>query len=182
MRVAIAVVLVAAAVTSVGTMQAPAVSLSVSVFNRSGARVPGLTAADFQVFEDGIEQQAASISAGPGPVSVAVVLDTSDGMAGLGLELAQRSVEHLVAQLAPDDEVAFISYERGITVAVPWTVRDKFPKLEWGRWKTMPFSEVLQGIYQALGLMNEAKHARTAVLLVSDAEQVGSRVRSSRFR
>ena len=47
------------------------------------------------------------------------MLDTSDGMAGIGLELAQRSVEHLVAQLAPNDEIAFVSYERGSTVAGP---------------------------------------------------------------
>ena len=110
-----------------------------------------------------------------GATRIAVVLDTSDGMAGIGLELAQRSVEHLVAQLAPNDEIAFVSYERGSTVAGPWTARDEFPKLEWSRWKTMPFSEVLQGVYQALGLMNEAKHPRAAVLLISDAEQVGSK-------
>jgi hypothetical protein len=103
------------------------------------------------------------------------VRDTSDRMAGLRLELAHRSVEHLVASLGPDDEVALVTYERGITIAVPWTEPGKVPKLEWGRFNTMPFSEILQGIYQALGLMNEAKHSRRAVLVVSNAEQAASK-------
>ena len=176
MRVVIAAALLAGALTSTAATQPPVVAVTVTVPNRSDKdRAVSLTPGDFRVLEDGVEQPVMSVSAGPGPVSIAVVLDTSDGMAGIGLELAQRSVEHLVAQLTPDDEIAFVTYDRGITVAVPWTVRDKFPRLEWSRWKTMPFSEVLQGIYQALGLMNEAKHARTAVLLVSDAEQVGSK-------
>lgn len=175
MRVVTAALL-AGALTLTAATQPPVVSVTVTVLNRSDKdRAVRLTPGDFRVLEDGIEQPVTSVSAGPAPVNIAVVLDTSDGMAGIGLELAQRSVEHLVAQLAPDDEVAFVTYERGITVAVPWTTRDKFPKLEWSRWKTMPFSDVLQGIYQALGLMNEAKHSRAAVLLISDAEQVGSK-------
>jgi VWFA-related protein len=174
-RLLILAVLLAAQVTA-GDARPPVASVAVSVVNRSGnERVRGLKAADFRVFEDRVEQPVAFISEGPGPVSVAVVLDTSDGMAGLGLELAEGSVHHLVTRLAPDDQIALVTYERGITVAVPWTDAAKFPKLEWDRWKTMPFSEVLQGIYQALGMMNEAKHSRAAVLLISDAEQVGSK-------
>ena len=175
MRVLFGGAMLAALAISPSNAELPVVSVSVSIANRSGDGVRGLTAAEFRVLEDGVEQLVTSVNHGPAPLSIAVVLDTSDGMAGIGLELAQRSVEHLVAQLAPNDEIAFVSYERGSTVAGPWTARDEFPKLEWSRWKTMPFSEVLQGVYQALGLMNEAKHPRAAVLLISDAEQVGSK-------
>ena len=127
------------------------------------------------MFEDGAEQQVASVSEGRAPISVAIVLDSSDSMAGLRLQLAQQSVERVVAALAPEDEIALVTYERGVTVALPWTDRGNVPKLEWARWKTMPFSEILQGIYQALGLMNQAKHARTAVVVVSDADQAASK-------
>lgn len=168
--------IVGALATLTSAAQPLTVSVMVSVTNRSGTeRVRGLTATDFRVFEDGVEQEVASVAEGPGPVSVAVVLDTSDGMAGRRMEMAQRSVESLVAGLAPEDEVALVTHEHGISVAVPWTDPAKFPKLEWARWKTMLSSEVLQGVYQALGLINEAKHARTAVILVSNAEQAASK-------
>src|SRR6188508_2098679 len=126
MRVRIPAALLSGALTLTTATQPPVVSVTVTVLNRSDKdRDVSLTPADFRVLEDGVEQPVMSVSTGPAPVSIAVVLDTSDGMAGIGLELAQRSVEHLVAQLAPDDEVAFVTYERGITVAVPWTTRDK---------------------------------------------------------
>ena len=35
------------------------------------------------------------------------------------------------------------------------------------------------GVYQALGLMNEAKHARRAVLVISNADQAASKMVSA---
>ncbi len=152
------------------------VSVAVSVTSRSGnERVKGLTAADFRIFEDATERSIVSVSEGSVPVSIAIVLDASDSMVGVRQQLAQQAVERLAGALGTDDEISMLTYDGTIKVAVPWTAGGSVPKLEWVRWKTMPSSELLQGIYQAFGQMNEAKNARIAVIAISSAEQAASR-------
>ena len=155
--------------------QPPAVSIPVSVTTSGNAFVPGLTAADFRLLEDGVEQRIESAEAGPGPVSVVIVVDTRDSTAGIGQELAQRSIERMVAALNPDDEIAVISAMGKTFVAVPWSSPKEFPPIDWSRWRTMPNSELLQGVYQGLGLINTAKHPRTAVIAITDSKQVGTK-------
>jgi Ca-activated chloride channel family protein len=157
--------------------QAPTmVSVAVTVVSRSGdAPVTGLTAASFRILEDGREQPLASVTEGPGPISLAIVIDSRDTTAGWRQELAHRAVARLASTLKEEDELALVTYEGKIVIAVPWTSPKEFPIPEWSRWKTMPFSEVFQGVYQALGAMNDAKHARTAVVVISDAEQYASK-------
>jgi hypothetical protein len=155
--------------------QPPAVSVPVSVTTSRNAFVPGLTAADFRLLEDGVEQRLESAEAGPGPVSVVIVVDTRDSTAGIGQELAQRAIERMVAALNPDDQIAVISTMGKTFVAVPWSSPREFPPIDWSRWRTMPFSELLQGVYQGLGLVNDAQHPRAAVIAITDSEQFGSK-------
>ena len=175
-------VLLMLVVAGIAQQAAMPVSVSVTVSHRNGdAPVTGLTAADFRVFEDGREQVVTSATVEPAAMSIAIVVDSSDSMAGFRQQLAQQVVEQLVASLTADDEVAVLSYDGRITVPVPWTRPKEFPRLEWARWKTMPSNEVLQGIYQAFGLVNAAANPRTVILAISDAEQVASPYRLSQF-
>lgn len=147
----------------------------VSVTDGTGSRITGLSAADFTVFEDGREATVASVSGGPGPVSIAVVLDSTDNMTGLPQQLAQQAVERMFAQFAPDDELAVVIYEEGkVAFALSWTPGKSALEMNWGRWKTARFSELLQGINQAVFAMEHAEHPRGAVIAISDGTQVAS--------
>ena len=53
------------------------VTIPVSVLDRDGKYVPNLTKRDFQVYEDGIEQEIADFTLGPGAFNVVLLLDTS---------------------------------------------------------------------------------------------------------
>lgn len=147
----------------------------VSVSDGSGNRAAGLTAADFRVLEDEREATVASVGAGPGPVSVAVVLDSSDTMTGLPQQLARQAVERLFAQFAPEDELAVVLYEEGkVAFALSWTPGSQVLEMPWQRWKTARFSELLQGVNQAVYAMESAEHPRGAVITISDGTQVAS--------
>ena len=172
-------VLVAAAVLQ-DAVPPSAVSVSVTV-TRDDVPVAGLTAADFRVFEDGREQALTSVTSGSLPLSLAIVIDTSDSTAGLRQQLAQEFVKNLVGGLGPEDEVAIVSYDGTINVPVRWTSPKELPVLEWARWKTMPSNEMLQGVYQAFGLMNDAKNQRLAIVAISDAQQIASKHRLADF-
>ena len=166
--------------TSAGLAQKPEPSseqarILVSVTDGSGGRVVGLTAADFKVFEDGREATVASVSAGPGPVSIAVVLDSADSMTGVPQQLAQQAVERMFAQFAAEDELALVIFEEGkVAFALSWTSGKSALEMNWGRWKTARFSELLQGVNQAVFAMERAEHPRGAVIAISDGTQVAS--------
>src|SRR5262245_57675591 len=54
------------------------VFLPVMVFDKKGEFVPGLTRANFRVFEDGVEQQISSFDAPTQlPLNIAMLIDTS---------------------------------------------------------------------------------------------------------
>ena len=58
------------------------VNVTVTVTDRSGRFVPGLTQTDFAVYDDDQPVEVTHFSADRVPVSVGIVLDTSGSMAG----------------------------------------------------------------------------------------------------
>ena len=85
------------------------VSLPVIVSDREGRYVPNLRPDDFQVFEDGVEQQIAHFATVETPFTVALLLDTS-GSARLRLPEMQEAAAGFVEHLRPDDRVAIITF------------------------------------------------------------------------
>ena len=151
------------------------VTIAVTVTDKAGNSVAApLTADNFRVKEDGREQSIVSVTAGPAPISVAVVLGTEDEMLGIQQRLGVRAVERLAARLTPDDQISLVMYRQQIEVAVPWTAGNRFPKIDWTTWQTTPFNELLNSVRSALFLMDGAKHARRAVLAVAGHDEAAS--------
>lgn len=74
-----------------------------------GLPVAGLTAADFEVRDNGVAQRVAAVGA-IDAVQLAVVLDTSGSMTGDRLELARSATTELLRQLTPHDSVAVLAF------------------------------------------------------------------------
>lgn len=85
------------------------VSLPVIVTDREGRYVPGLRPDDFQVLEDGVEQQVSHFATTETPFVVALLLDTS-GSARLRLREMQEAAAGFIEHLRPGDKVAVISF------------------------------------------------------------------------
>ena len=176
MRVGIAAALLAGALTLTAATQPPVVSVTVTVLDRSDKdRAVSLTPGDFRILEDGVEQPVMSVNTGPAPVSIAVVLDTSDRMAGTSPGVGPPIGRASRRQLGPDDEVALVTYERGITIAVPWTDPASSRSSNGAGGRRCRSARSSRGSIRRSGLMNEAKHSRRAVLVVSNAEQAASK-------
>jgi Ca-activated chloride channel homolog len=96
------------------------VSIPVSVLDRDGKYVPNLTKRDFQLYEDGVEQEITDFGPVEVPFHVVLMLDTSRSTA-FKLEDIQRAAISFVEQLRPDDKVMVISFDDRVYVDSEFT-------------------------------------------------------------
>lgn len=117
---AVAVTLVVGGVVSVYAQQAPifkasrtAVVFDVSV--RTGGRpVAGLTAADFELREEGTLQEIVDMEAFTGAVDLSLVMDEAHLRAGGLAETFASTLSGIRARLQPEDAVREVWFDRGV--------------------------------------------------------------------
>jgi VWFA-related protein len=91
------------------------VTVPVSITDRNGRYIPDLQKEDFQVYEDGVEQDITYFATVEKPFTVVLMLDTS---ASTWSKLGQirDAATVFVEQLRADDQVMVVSFARGFTV------------------------------------------------------------------
>ena len=153
------------------------VVVPVTVTDRSGRFVTGLTADQFEIRDSGERRTIVQFSTERVPVSLGILLDISASMAtdakARALDDARwadtgRALELLVDRLDPRDEVFFAPFSDKVGLAVPWT-RDH-------QQVTRAFKTIRPGGYTALfdavrliaPAFEKAAHARQSLLVISD--------------
>ena len=96
------------------------VPLTVTVTDKVGKYVAGLTGDDFTVFEDGVAQSLSFFACDEVPVDVALVLDTSTSMR-TDLPLVQSAANGLVRKLRPSDRGAVVEVKDSAGIRQPFT-------------------------------------------------------------
>ena len=96
------------------------VALRVTVSDTTGHSVVGLTADDFAVYEDGVQQAVSLFGNEQVPVDVALVLDTSSSMS-LDLRLVKEASRGLVNRLRAGDRAAFVDVKQSIRLPQPFS-------------------------------------------------------------
>ena len=151
--------------------------MPVTVTDRSGRFVTGLTADQFEIRDAGERRAITQFSADRVPVSLGILLDVSASMATDAKQRAaddarwtdtRRALELLVARLDPRDEVFFAAFSDRVGMAVPWT-RDH-------QQVTRAFNTLRPGGYTALfdavrliaPAFQRAEHGRQVLLVISD--------------
>ncbi len=93
------------------------VSLAVTVQDEEGRFVTELPRENFQVFEDGVEQEIQFFSRGELALRMVILVDTSGSMRSK-LELAQEAAVRFVRSLKPGDQVQVVEFnDRVLTLA-----------------------------------------------------------------
>lgn len=86
-----------------------AVIVSVTVKDRQGSLVGGLTKDDFRIICDDVEQPITYFSADPFPLSAVVVVD--DDLTSKQADQVQKSLTAIAAGFGQNDEVALVTYD-----------------------------------------------------------------------
>ena len=96
------------------------VELDVPV-TRGGVPVAGLTARDFALTDNGAAQEVASVTLETLPLSVTMVLDTSQSVAGERLQHLVQAGTGLTAALHPGDRAALVTFSHAVDLRVAMT-------------------------------------------------------------
>jgi Ca-activated chloride channel family protein len=92
----------------------------VSVMDKDGKLVTGLTAREFQLFEDGAPQEIADFGSEEIPLRVTLLLDVS-GSTRFSIDNIQDSALKFVDQLRQQDQVMVVSFEGHVVVNTEFT-------------------------------------------------------------
>jgi VWFA-related protein len=151
------------------------VQVTVTVTDAEGRLARGLAAADFEIFEDGVEQPITQFSDARVPVSLGVLLDASDSMRGGAAEDASAALGRFVRDLLlPVDEVFVATFNHRPRLAAVWTT----PPRALGD----ALADLVPGggtaIYDALAdtarLFDRRSHLRAALVVISDGADTAS--------
>jgi Ca-activated chloride channel family protein len=100
---------------------ASAVAVDVTVRDRSRRPVTGLTANDFQVFDNGVLQKVDEVSYGKLPIDVTVALDVSYSVTGALLERLRRGVSQLMGDLTKQDRLKLVLFNMRVNRTLDFT-------------------------------------------------------------
>lgn len=153
------------------------ITIPVSVFDRNGLYVSGLTQPDFKIFEDGVEQEIAYFGKTDKPFTVALLLDTSPSTA-YQIDEIHRAAKTFVDQLGPEDSVMVIEFNSSVKVQTEATkdrerIYRAIDKAKFGDGTSL-YNAVDEALRKQLGRIQ----GRKAVVLFTDGVDTTSRKNS----
>jgi Ca-activated chloride channel family protein len=153
-----------------------AVSVSVSVRDKGGRVVRGLTQSDFEVLDSGSGTTITDFWAGDAAVSLGILLDISGSMAvGGNMERARQAVSIALAHLRYGDEAALYTFDSRLEELVPFTT--DLNRVEQVSLKGTPFG--MTSLFDAIGetadVAAERANRHRALLVITDGVDTGSR-------
>lgn len=151
------------------------VVVSTSVLDAGGRPVIGLGREDFSVFEDGVERQISQFTGERLPISLGILVDTSDSMVGDRMVEARRAIDRFVLELLrPDDEAFLMVFNHEPELVRGWT---QPPKELAGRLDSVkPFggTSLYDALIRTSTLLPRRRHQRCGLVIVSDGEDTSS--------
>ena len=138
-----------------------------SVRDPMGRLVTGLERQDFQVFEDGVEQEIVSFSSEDVPVSIGVIFDMSGSMADK-IDKSRQAAVQFFRTANPQDEFFLVNFNDRAQLISPFTgsVDELQDRLMYTGARGL--TALYDGVYLGLSQMRGAHNTKKALLILSD--------------
>ena len=154
------------------------VELYVSVFDRQGGPVTGLSAQDFRVLQNGEVRELERFGTlSELPLNVGLLMDTSSSM-GRRLRVAVESAQRFFRNVLTDRDLAsIVSFNHDIRVRAPFTADQRRLEYATKGMRSFGSTRLYDGIVYALQLF-DGLDRRRALVVLSDGADVGSDYRA----
>ena len=153
------------------------IGITATVLDREGHLVTDLPREAFEVFEDSEPQTITQFTSDRVPVSLGMLIDTSDSMFGRRIEDARLAVERFVSDLLdPADEFALVAFNHQPHVILPWTGDRAEVSLPLKQLRPWGGTAVYDAILGTLPLLASRHRQRAALVLISDGADTASDV------
>jgi VWFA-related protein len=154
------------------------VSVTVTVRNHEGRLVSKLPREAFDIREDGEPQTITQFTNERVPVSLALLLDTSDSMFGARLKDAREAVERFFGDLLdPADEFAIAIFNHRTRIMLNWGQSLEEARTTLERIKSSGSTALYDAILAVLPLADVRHRERVAFLVISDGADTASDAR-----
>lgn len=153
------------------------VNIPVIVSDRNDRFVPGLTKADFRVYQDGAEQSIELFNNDNAPMNVVLALDTSRSTAGV-LGKIKKAARKFIKDLGPEDRCMIVTFDNDLEILSELTADKRslataIDNAEIGA----DFGTLLQdAVYDAIQRRLRNIKGRKALILLTDGADYGSRI------
>jgi len=138
------------------------VPLAVTVTDREGRHITGLTGGDFAVFEDGVEQPLSFFASGDVPLDVALVIDASASMRA-DLPIVQKAACALVRKLRASDRGAVVELKDAIRIPQPLTTDHRQIEASLQALTASGSTALYDGLYVMLKEFDRARGGNTEI-------------------
>lgn len=96
------------------------ISIPVTVLQKNGMYAPSLSKQNFQIFEDGKEQEVSYFGSTDVPFTVILLIDVS-GSTSLKIEQIQEGAISFVNQMLPHDKAMVVSFDSGVRTLIEYS-------------------------------------------------------------
>jgi hypothetical protein len=157
------------------------VSVPVIVSDRDGRYIPNLEQPDFKVFQDGTEQPIAFFAATEEPVTVAILIDTSQSTHQV-LGDIKDSAKSFIKLLTPRDRAMVVSFDYDMHILSPLTSDQKQlgSAIKSAEIPDRIVGTVLRdAVYQTVARSFKGINGRKAIIVLTDGKDAGSSIRTA---
>jgi VWFA-related protein len=154
------------------------VALTVTVTDARRNLIGNLTAQDFEVFEDGVQQPLTFFGMADVPLDVALLVDGSASMLET-LPMARRAASGLLHSLRAGDRASLVEFRNTVRITQPLTLDLASVDSAIGQMKPGGGTSLYNALYVALRefqaqARQQADVRRRAIVVLSDGEDTGS--------
>ena len=159
------------------------VEISATVTDGHGRFLPGLTAGDFTVREDGVPQRLIRVDADREPVSLGLLLDASGSMQATNIGAARTALERLLFErLDPRDELFFVEFSWNARLTQEWTTDRRLIQGALRDVQPTGNTALFDALALALPTAETGRHRKKVLLVLSDGGDTHSVVTLSELR
>jgi Ca-activated chloride channel family protein len=147
----------------------------VNVLVTDGNRpVAGLTTSDFELRDTRVVQQVESATFADIPVSMSLVLDTSQSVRGTTLEHLKEAANAALDELAPGDRASLVTFNAAVDLQAGWGPPSQAIRAALQQAQAGGGTSLYDAAFSALTMPDASSGNRELVLLFSDGDDTAS--------